>query len=139
MFKNIKPIMQERRSEMKKVCFILLFTLTIATACQSSTLHFSELSTIPSEVQQKIDSSYTVQLINDGGEIYYIIYHSKELVTAEIEAEGERIKVQIEEAEQQNDEGIKQYVYKLTLDPEHDIIEAFINGESTPFDQVTVY
>lgn len=123
---------------MKKV-FFLLFTLSIATACQSSTLHFSELSTIPSEVQQKIDSSFSVQLINDGEEIYYIIYHSKELATAEIEAEGEKIKVQIEETKQRNDEGIKQYVYKLTLEPEHEIIEAFINGESTPFDQVTIY
>ncbi|USK62487.1 peptidylprolyl isomerase [Peribacillus asahii] len=121
---------------MKKRLFSLLFTLSILSACNSSTLSFSEIDTVPSDVQDKIDSKYVVQLIDDGEDTSYIVFHSKGTVTATIEAKRDTIQVKVEENNQQNDV-MKQYVYKLTKDPEHERIDLYINGESTPIDHVT--
>ena len=86
---------------MKKRLFSLLFTLSILSACNSSILSFSEIDTVPSNVQDKIDSNYAVQLIDDGEDTSYIVFHSKGTVTATIEAEGDIIKVKVEENNQQ--------------------------------------
>ncbi|USK87468.1 hypothetical protein [Peribacillus asahii] len=113
---------------MRKRLFSLLFILSI--------LSLSEIDTVPSDVQDKIDSKYAVHLIDDGEDTSYIVFHSKGTVTATIEAEGDTIRVKFEENNQQTDV-IKQHVYKLTKDPEHERIDLYINGESTPIDHVT--
>ncbi|WP_397538967.1 hypothetical protein [Rummeliibacillus pycnus] len=83
---------------MKKLLFLLLLTLSILSACNSSTLSFSEISNVPSEVQNKIDSNNVVQLINDGEDNSYIVFFSKGAVTTDLEAQGDTIKVKLEES-----------------------------------------
>ena len=35
------------------------------------------------------------------------------------------------------DDVVKQNTFYLTTDPEHDVIDVLVNGESIPFDKVT--
>lgn len=121
---------------MKKICFLFSFTISILIACNSTTINFIEISKIPRDVQNNIDAKSTLQLINDGKNSSYIVFHSKRSVISTIEAEGGKIKINLDEVSPQ-DHIIEQHVYKLMKNPEHEIIDVYINGKSTPFDVVT--
>ena len=121
---------------MKKLFYSILFFVLILAACNSSELSISEIQTVPNNVQDKINFDYTLQLINDGENMAYIIFHSKGTVTADLETKGDTLIVKLDSTNKDNNE-LKQYVYKLTLDPEHNTIEVLVNGQSTPFDNVT--
>ncbi|MCP3765019.1 peptidylprolyl isomerase [Domibacillus sp. A3M-37] len=124
---------------MKRIlfCFSLL-TLSILAACNGSTLSFSEIANVPDDVQDKIESNYTLQLIGGGEDIYtsYIVYRTAGKVTTDLEVQGDTVKVKLDETNLQDDVS-KPHVYKLTVDPEHEVIEVLINGQLTPFDNLT--
>lgn len=121
---------------MKKLFCLLLFAVSVLTACYSSASSFSEVESVPSDVQQSIHSDYRLQLINDGENRSYLVFHSKGKATADMEAQGDTITIKLEEANQPNG-AIEQHVYKLTKDPEHEVIDVHINGESASIDNVT--
>lgn len=118
---------------MKRFSIVILI-LFIVTACNTSTLSISEIEHVPEEVQDKINSEYTLQLIHEGEDASYIVYQSSGTVTVDLETVGNTLSVKLDETDNQNE---KQMVFKLTLDPEHEVIDVLINGESTPFDDVT--
>lgn len=120
---------------MKKIILFLLMTIAILTACNTSTLSISEIEIVPKDVQNKIDSNTTLQMINENEETYYIIFHSNGDASVDLESEGEVLNIKFEE----NGNGEKkQNVYKLTTDPEHEQIKVFINGEETHFDVISL-
>lgn len=65
----------------------------ILVACNTSILSMSELDIVPNNVQDKIDSSYKLQLIYKGEDIAYIIYQSKGTVATDLETQGGTLKV----------------------------------------------
>jgi len=88
------------------------------------------------ELQNVIDPTAQLQLINEGEDISYVVYQFAEVVAADIEEDGETIKVNLNVAEE-GDDVSEQTIYKLTLNEEHEIIEIFVNGKSTPIDVVS--
>ncbi|EON70628.1 membrane lipoprotein lipid attachment site-containing protein [Lysinibacillus sphaericus] len=120
---------------MKK--FLLVFlAVFILTACNSSTLSISEIEIVPNKVQKAIDEKNTLQIINEGENISYIVFRSKGTVTTDLETQGDTLIVKLDVTNQQ-DNAIEQHVYKLTLDPNLDTIDIRINGKSTTIDSVT--
>lgn len=119
---------------MKKL--LTLFLALILVACNSSELSISEIQNVPNKVQDKINSDHTLQLINDDENTYYIIFHSKGMVTTKLETKDDILIVKLDSTNKDNNE-LKQFVYKLTRDAEHKTIEVLVNGQSIPFDNVT--
>jgi chaperonin cofactor prefoldin len=121
---------------LRKILFLLIFTTTLLVACNTSTLSISEIDNVPNEVQDKIVANYTLQLILDGEDNAYIVFQSNGTVATNLETEGDTLKVKLDETNKQADV-IEQHIYKLTLDPEHEVIDVLINGKTTPFDNVS--
>src|SRR4051812_9196537 len=121
---------------LRKILLLLIVTTAILVACNTSTLSKSELDIVPSNVQDKIDSNYELQLIYDEKDIAYIIYQSKGEIITGLETQGNTLKVKLDETNKQDDV-IEHHVYKLTLDPEHEVLDVLINGKSKPFDNVS--
>ncbi|MFJ7732253.1 membrane lipoprotein lipid attachment site-containing protein [Lysinibacillus sp. NPDC097231] len=122
---------------MKKL-LLVFFTVLILAACNSSTLSIREIENVPSKVQKVIDDQYTLQSINISENICYIVFQSKGTVTTSLETQGNTLIIKLDEANPQDNEN-QQHVYKLTLDPELEVINIKINGKSTHFDNVTVF
>lgn|GEM_PF-686529 len=122
---------------MRKVSSLLASTILLAACSPTpSTLSFSELEMAQEELQNVIDPTAQLQLINEGEDISYVVYQFAEVVAADIEEDGETIKVNLNVAEE-GDDVSEQTIYKLTLNEEHEIIEIFVNGKSTPIDVVS--
>lgn len=119
----------------EKIIILFMLTLTILGACNTSTLSISEIAVVPDEVQKKIISDDKLQLINDGKDTFYIVFYSKGIAHADLEVQGDILKIKFEETNPSN-EVAEQYVYKITKDPKQEIIEVYINGKSTHFDHV---
>ncbi len=115
----------------------MVFVTMILAACNSSELSITEIQSIPIEVQDRINTDYTLQLINDGKKNAYIIFQSSGTVTAELEVIENILNIKLDSANEENNE-LKQYAYKLTRgDATYDTIHVLVNGEATPFDSVT--
>lgn len=122
---------------MKKIFVLVFWVISILSACNSSTLSFSEIENVPNNVQEKVDSNLKLQSINDGGKGYYIVFHSSGDVSTDLETQGDTVTIKFNVTNLQ-DEVVKQNTFYLTTDPEHDVIDVQVNGEATPFDNVTV-
>ncbi|MFB7157442.1 hypothetical protein [Lysinibacillus sp. NPDC056232] len=113
-------------------------TIFLLTACNSSTLSFSEIEIVPDKVQKAIDGKYTLQKINVvDKDISYVVFQSKGTVTSDLETQGDNTLIIKLDVTNQQVNAIKQHVYKLTLDPDLDTIDIHINGKSTTIDNVT--
>ena len=121
---------------MRNILILLMLITSITVACNTSTLSMSEIDIVPNDVQEKIDSNYVLQLIYDGEDIAYIVYQSNGTVVTDLEVQGDTLKVKLDETNKQDDV-IEQRVYKFTLDPEHEVIDVLINGQSKSFDNVS--
>jgi len=121
---------------MKKLILLTVLCTTLS-ACNAndSKLSFSELKTIPNDLQTKLDPDSTLQMINTKDDIAYVIYRTKKAVASDLEAQGDTLKIKLNESK--THKKTKQHVYKLTLDPEHEIIDVYVNGKSTAFDNIT--
>ena len=120
---------------MKKVFVLVLLAISILSACNSSTLSFSEIETVPNNVQEKIDSNLELQLINDGEKGSYIIFQSNGAIDTDLEIQGDTVTIKLNETNPQKDV-VQQNVYYLIIDPEHDVIKVLVNDELMPFDNV---
>lgn len=125
---------------LKKIFVLVFLVISVLTACNpsSSTLSFSEIDNVPSKVQEKVDPHLDLQLIDEYGKGYYIVFHSSGEVEADLETIGDKVTIKFNGSNQQDDDVVKQNIFYLTTDPEHDVIEVLINGKSKPFDVVTV-
>ncbi|WP_339164281.1 peptidylprolyl isomerase [Siminovitchia sp. FSL W7-1587] len=121
---------------MKKTYISVTLVILILSACNSSALSFSEIENVPNHVQDRIDSNLKLQLINDGEKGSYIIFHSSGDVETDLETQGDKVTLKLNETNLAED-AVKQHTFYLTTDPEHDVIEVLVNGESIPFDNVT--
>lgn len=121
---------------MKKLLMLAVLCTTLS-ACNvnDSKLSFSELKIVPNAIQSKINPANTLQLINTKDKVAYVVYRSKKTVATDFEAHGDTLKIKLNESK--THKKTKQHVYKLTLDPEHKIIDVYVNGKSTAFDNVT--
>ncbi|WP_176482021.1 peptidylprolyl isomerase [Paucisalibacillus globulus] len=118
--------------------FVLVFLLVlILSACNSSKLSFSEIENVPNNVQDKVDSNLKLQSITDGGKGYYIVFHSSGDVETDLETQGDTVTIKINVTNLQDDV-LKQNTYYLTTGPEPNKIDVLVNGESIPFDNVTI-
>ena len=122
---------------LKKLFVLVLLVISILSACNSSILSFSKIENVPNNVQDKVNSNLKLQLINDGEKGYYIVFHSSGDVKTDLETQGETVTIKFNVTNLQ-DEVVKQNTFYLTKDPEHNVIDVLVNGESMPFDKVTV-
>lgn len=123
---------------MRRVFSLMLVMAIILVACNSSELSITEIQSIPTKVQDRINSDYTLQLINDSekGDAY-IIFQSSGTVTAQVEVRENILDIKLDSANQENNE-LKQYVYKITRgDAEYDTVNVIVNGQATYFDNST--
>lgn len=125
---------------MSRLFSLLLVTVIILTACNSSELSISEIQSIPTKVQDRINTDYTLQLINDSekGDAY-IVFQSSGTVTAQLEVRENILDIKLDRENQENNE-LKQYVYKITRgDAEYDTVNVIVNGQATYFDNSTSF
>lgn len=66
----------------------------ILVACNSLELNITEIQSIPTKVQDRINTDYTLQLINDSekGDAY-IVFQSSGTVTAQVEVRENILKL----------------------------------------------
>lgn len=124
---------------MKKTPLLLLIMFMLG-GCTSSTLSFSKIELVPNNIQNVIDSDdeseHTLQLINEGESISYLVLHANGEVATHLVEEGNTLKITLDETNPENDD-VQQHVYKITKDRKHKKIEVYVNGQPTPFDNVT--
>lgn len=116
----------------------MLVVTIILAACNSSELSITEILSVPTKVQDRINTDYTSQIIHDSkkGDAY-IIFQSTGTVTAELELRENILTIKLDSTSQENN-ALKQYVYKITRgDAEYDTINFLVNGKSIPFDNGT--
>ena len=123
---------------MRRIFSLLLVTAIILVACNSSELSITEIQSIPTKVQDRINTDYTLQLINDSEkEDAYIVFQSWGTVTAQVEVRENILDIKLDSENQENNE-LKQYVYKITRgDAEYDTVNVIVNGQATYFDNST--
>ena len=121
---------------MKKLFVFVFLVSSILSACNSSTLSFSEIENVPDHVQDKVDSSLTLQSITNDAEGKYIIFHSSGNVKSDLDIQGDTVTIQFNVTNQ--GDVVKQHTYYFTSDPKHDVLDVTVNGESIPFDNVTI-
>lgn len=123
---------------MKKLFYSMLFVTMIVAACNSSELSITEIQSIPNKVQDRINTDYTLQLINDSEKKNaYIIFQSTGTITAQLEVRENILDIKLDSTSQENNE-LKQYVYEITRgDAEYDTVNVLINGQATPLDNAS--
>lgn len=121
---------------MKKLFVFVFLVSSILSACNSSTLSFSEIENVPDHVQDKVDSSLTLQSITNDAKGKYIIFHSSGNVKSDLDIQGDMVTIQFNVTNQ--GDVVKQHTYYFTSDPKHDVLDVTVNGESIPFDNVTI-
>lgn len=122
---------------MKKILlFTLISILLSACSLNDSKLSFSEIKRVPDNVQAKIEPNSTLQLLNEKEEVSYLVYQTKGTVATDLEVQKETVQIKLDVSNNDSDE-VKQHVYKLTLDPNYEVIDVFINGKSTSFDKIS--
>lgn len=122
---------------LKKIVVLGILVLSILSACNSSTMSIKEIENVPKDLQEYVNSSLRLQSINDGGKGYYIIFHSNGEIEADLETQGDKLNIMFN-VTNLKDEVIKQNTYYVTTGPEHEMIDVLVNGESIPFDNMTV-
>lgn len=124
---------------MRKLFSLMLIATIILAACNSSKLSFTEIQSVPNEIQDSISSDYTLQRISDGEKNTYIIFQARGTVSADLEVRENILNIKFSSENQENNE-LKPYVYKLNRgDAEYDTINVLVNGKETTFDNSTSF
>ncbi|MFC5603230.1 lipoprotein [Sporosarcina koreensis] len=113
------------------VMFLVLTTLSLS-ACTQKNFSFAEVDNVPKKVKEAINPDERLQVINRSGKIYYIVFQSQEDVKASLETVDTTALVKLDEVDAK-DNDVRQYVYSLTMDQEHDTIEIQVNDESMAY------
>jgi len=121
---------------LSKIAFSVFLAAAILSACQSSTLSFSEIENVPRQVEDSIDPNYALQLINNGKKGSYIIFNTSGEIESSVEAQQDTVTIKLDVSDKQNDNS-KSNVFLLTTEPEQDVLLVQVNGEIMPFDNIT--
>lgn len=123
---------------MNKNLLILTFILLLLAACQNETSSVSSLFEInySEEIEERLNSEYALELLNRDENTAFLTLKSGGEVTSTLEQDKETLIIHFD-VENSENETLQQRVYELTTDPEIEAIEVFIDGEMTPFDNVT--
>lgn len=122
---------------MKRILlFSLISILLSACSLNDSKLSFSKIKRVPNNVQTKIEPTFPLQLLNEKEEVSYLIYQTKGTVATDLEVQKETVQIKLDVSSNHSDD-VKQHVYKITLDPNQEVIDVLINGKSTPFDKIS--
>jgi hypothetical protein len=121
----------------EKIYFFTLIIL-ILTACNSTTISLVELDELPENVEEKMDQNATLQKINSGEKVSYIVYKSRSDVEGTFEKEGTKLIVKLNESGEGDEE--KAHFFRLTKSKDADVeyMEVQINGEPVPFDVIVI-
>lgn len=123
---------------MKIVGSATLFVILFLSACQQeSTLSISEVEFVPDHIQEAVQSDERIQFVQEEAYAYYIAFRAAGSVEAGLETEDDTLFIQFEETESASG-AEQQYVYFLTTEPEHEVLDVQVNGESVPIDQIIV-
>ncbi|MBG9452988.1 hypothetical protein ABE61_02545 [Lysinibacillus sphaericus] len=126
---------------MRKIVIVFLCSIISLSAC-NSTLAITEVKSVSRDLQEILNvlgmEDY-VQMINDGEKRSYIVINTKGTVTVSVKSKDDTIVINIDEVENQNDEGITQHIFKLTIDANYEYIDLYKNGEQIPFDTVGAF
>lgn len=120
----------------KTLVIVLIFTLLSACNLIESTPSIEKLNKAPENVQELLDPAVPLQSINKNGEMTYLIYESKDEVTASLEKQGDKLNIKLKAVPKDGD-NIKQHVFKLKIDEETEMIDVLINGKSTSMGVIT--
>ncbi len=121
---------------MKKVMMCLLVLSMILSACSSSKLSLTKVEKVPDHIQKSIKPNLKLQSINQK-KGYYIVLHTSGDVVATLDTKGDIVEMHFN-ARSAEDETVVQHVYWLTMGSDHDMIDVFVNGKQTTFDEVTI-
>ena len=120
---------------MRKILILFLFAVLLS-ACNSSTLSFSEIEHVPKKVNESIDPKFELQLINNGSNGSYIIFNSSGEIESAVEAKEETVTIHLDVTEIQGNNVIT-HVYYLTTEPDQDVLTVLVNEETKPFTNVS--
>ena len=120
----------------KSLIIVLVFTLLSACNLIESTPSIEKLNKAPENVQELLDPAVPLQSVNKNGEMTYLIYESKDEVTASLEKQGDKLNIKLKAIPKDGD-NIEQHVFKLKIDKETEKIDVLINGKSTPMGVIT--
>ncbi len=95
-------VIRRRGYIVKKIIILFMLTLTILGACNTSAFSISEIAVVP-EVRKKIISDDKLQLISDGKDTFYIDFYSKGMAHADLEVQGDTLKIKFEEMNPSDD------------------------------------
>lgn len=120
---------------LRKIVVSVLFVLLLLSACNTSTLSFSEIENVPKKIEEVINDDLELQFIDDE-QGTYVIFHSHGEIEANLEPQDNIVTINFTELDPQ-DEEIKRNVYYLTMDSKHDSIIVKVNGEEKSIDVYT--
>lgn len=118
----------------KMILIVLLFFTLVA--CSKPTPGLEEVTNVPEDIQEYVNSEYRLQSVRDDAAGSYIIFHSTGNVAEDMIMDGENVQIHFTETPVEDEEAaIKQYTYYLNLEGEGHVLEVFVNDESIPFDE----
>ncbi|SDH94938.1 hypothetical protein SAMN04487975_11047 [Planococcus glaciei] len=120
----------------KSLVIVLIFTLLSACNLIESSPSIEKLNKAPENVQELLDPAVPLQSVNKNGEMTYLIYESKDEVTASLEKQGDKLNIKLKAVPKDGD-NVEQHVFKLKIDKETEMIDVLINGKSTPMGVIT--
>lgn len=101
---------------MKKLFPLMLVVTIIVAACTPSELSISEIQNVPNRIQDLIGADYTLQSIYDSDrDNTYIIFHSTETVTAELEKRENVLNIKLDSVKQEGNELKSTYIKLLVV------------------------
>lgn len=122
---------------MKKTLLLFLVSVLLSGCISNEPeLSLSELEKVPDNIKVLIEPTFTLQLIDEGEGIAYIVYQTNGTVATDLETREDKVNVKLNVSNNNNADS-KQHVYKLILEANYEIIDVYINGKSTPFDNIS--
>ncbi len=122
---------------MRKYLFSLVMLVALLSACAQKEASLVEVKHLPDKVEKAIDPEEQLQVVNNSGGFYYIIFQSDADVKTALQTKDDMAIVQLEESPAASSES-KRTIYKLTTGPEHEKMDIRINGESASYPVIIV-
>lgn len=121
---------------MRKVMLVVLVSMFILSACQSSALSLKKVKDAPDKLADYIDPTAELQMVHDGKKGAYIVFTTSGKVEVDVKSNKNVIRIYLNKPEEKDDI-LAQHIYYLTKGEGHDTIEVLLNDEETHFDLVT--
>ncbi|MEZ0481596.1 hypothetical protein [Planococcus sp. SSTMD024] len=122
---------------MRKMLFLAAAALVISIGIYDLTdgPSFKKVHMLPYSVQENVNPEHKLQQIYRNN-YSFIVFHSPGIIEHEMQVEGDMVKMLLSVSNEETNDEIQQYSYKLKTGKEHDKIAVFLNDQLTPFDNV---